>query len=277
MPQWLEDLKRTQLLTSYRHDTDLVAFLEEEEEEDEEEDEPEDDDDDLTLTLEDEDDEAETEDEDPDVVTASGEEDDEDEDEQPAKKNRAQDRIRRLANEKREAAAENKKLKAQLDAINRQTQQQTQRVDPAAEAAFIAALSAEERIKYEVGQVLNQQRHTIEMMQFNTQDTIDRQAYAAKSEISPVYKRYAAEVENTLQDLRTNHRMNVPREEILRNIIGKKVLEGKGKTVKRDKAKANIKSATSKPSNGRSNLGRDEGRGGSERARRVKRLENMTF
>lgn len=276
MPQWLEDLKRTQLLTSYRHDTDLVKFLEEEEEEedDEEDDEPEEDDDELTLA-DDDDEEPAEDDEEPDEVAASDEDDDEDE--VPAKKSRAQDRIRRLANEKRQAAEENRQLKEQLAAINRQTQQQVQRTDPAAEAAFIAALSPEERIKYEVGQVLNQQRHQIEMMEFRNQDTIDRQAYAAQAAINPVYKRYAAEVEATLQDLRTKHRMNVPREEILKNIIGKKVLEGKSKTVKRDKAKANVKAATNKPSNGKSNLGRDEGRSGSERDRRRKRLENITF
>lgn len=260
---------------------DDYNLIEEEEEEDDEEDhdsydtdgdgldQDEDEDDDHELRASAEDDEDEDHEEDEGI----------EEDETPRRKpTRAEERIRKLAKERKEAKEELETLKRQIASSGQnQQQQRPQQVDPAQEAAFRASLSPEELIRYDVNKILTTQKQQSDLQIFNMQDMMDRQAFQLRANTSSTHRRYGAEVERRLLDLRTNQRMNVSREVILANIVGEAVLSGKHKTVSRDKAKENMKKNKTRPSSGRSDTTREATRGGSEREKRRKRLESVTF
>jgi beta-lactamase class A len=68
-------------------------------------------------------------------------------------------------------------------------------------------------------------QQTIAQSEFRTQDAVDKAGYDAKATLNPVYARYQEEVESQLQGLRNNGQ-NVPRENILRFILGDRALKG---------------------------------------------------
>lgn len=281
MPKLIRTLNASYLP---EEEIDDYHLLEEEEEGEEEEDlDDSDDTDDKDLEHgEDDGTEDEDEDEDPDLA-ASAEDDedeteDEDEDELPApKKSRANDRIRKLLKAEKKLKEENARLQAQFTQQTQQTQTRQNQTDPAAEAAYRASLSPEELIRYDVNKVLHQNRQQTELMQFQMQDMIDKNAFEAKASVNPVHKKFAAQVERKLLELRTTQRMNVPREVILANLIGERVLSGKMKSVSRKTAEANVKKNKTKTSSNRSDVSRNAATSGTEREKRRKRLEGVSF
>lgn len=249
--------------------TDRIEYEEEEE-----------DDDELELPDDDNDDEPEDDSEDEDLEHGEDEgigdgEEQDDEDEQPApRSSRRSERVRQLN-------AEKKELKARLEALERArhtpTQQpQNNNVDPVAEAAWLASLTPEERVRHDVGQVLRKQQQDLELTRFHMQDNMDLQNYKAQALVNPIYAKYHREVEDMLHTLRTQNRMNVPREEILKNIIGQKVLAGKGKMVSKKTATNNMKKNSTKTNSNKSDR-QPNGARDSDKERRNKRLAGYTF
>lgn len=280
MPKYGRTANTSNLIIDDEEDPYRLIEEEEEEEEPEEEDEDTDGDDAADEADEDEDEDEPEEDEDADEdepEEEDGEDPDEDTRTVPTKKARAQARIRQLNTIARKAREEAAAARAELAAHTQQRQQTTGQRSAAEEAAYRASLPPEDLIRYDVNNVLRTQNQQMQLLQFNMQDTADKQAYTAQAATNPVYEKYAAKVERKLLELRKQG-MNVPRSAILQNIIGEAVLSGKGKTVSRVKAKENEKKQKTKATSGRSDTSRTSPRGANnEREARKRRLENVTF
>lgn len=199
------------------------------------------DDDDLDEdTLDDEDDESSEEDDEP-------SEDDEDEP-APKKSSRAQDRIRALNAQRRETERQNIELRQRLEAIQAQTLQQNTQADQQAQQAFYNSLTPQDKLRYDLNTGLRAQQAEMQRMQFNMQDQTDKAAYDSKALVNPTYAKYAAEVERALSNLRAQNRLNAPREEILKHILGEKLLANKAKGITKKDAKKSVNKNTVKSS-----------------------------
>lgn len=189
----------------------------------------------------DEDEEPEDEEEDEDD-TPDADEDEEDEDgEIERKPTRGSRQFGELRKARREAEAaklalqqENERLKAEAIQRNNYQAQQTQQ-------QFLESLDPQERPLAELRIAQNQHAQQMQQVQFQMADTADRTAFEAKALANPLYAKFGAEVQKRLDDLRNNQRINVPREEILKHIVGELVLKSKGKAVSKETAKKNLK------------------------------------
>lgn len=218
-------------------------------------------------------------------VRSDGEDEEGEDEEDPKetdrvlKKGRASDTIRTLRSERQTAEAnrlraeeENTALKNRLAAIENlklQEQQQTQE-------QYLATLSPEERRSEELRLAIRQNQFQMKKMEFDLQDTTDRNGYKAKAALNDVYERYEPDVEKTLLTLREQG-MWAPREEILANVIGKIVLKNKGKGTTTTVAKKNLKKNKTSVSSGQSDISRGKSSGNNTREARAKRLGSATF
>lgn len=184
---------------------------------------PEDDFEDTTVNPEDDEDDV--------VPDPEGDEDDAEEgtetdpdaagDEPPAKEvSRGTARVQKLAKERDAAAEEAKTLRQRLVDV-----EAAHRNDPAraeqerAEAARVAAMDPAERERYEDRKLITTLQAQVQNLGFSQADGLDRARFEAKTELNPVYKKYAAEVETALQDMRTKG-VNTTREAILTFKLG---------------------------------------------------------
>lgn len=227
---------------------------------------PEDDDEE---DVEDTDDEEENEDEE------ESDDEDEDEEEIPAKKSRAQDRIRRLSAARREKERENLELRQKLDAITAQQNAQTsQQHNQAGKAAYLASLPPEQRVQAELQISLQEHQQFMNVQKFQMADTADKSAFDAKAINNPLYARYAAKVELKLADLRKNQNITAPREEVLKHLLGEAMLKVKGKVTSKKDAKKSVTKNSVKPTSGKKN----DVNGGTRKGKTARdRLEGVRF
>jgi hypothetical protein len=131
----------------------------------------------------------------------------------------------------------------------------------------------EERLADELGELRAQINYQRQMDQFYRGDAEDRAQYSAKASVNKTYKRYATEVETKLKQSRANG-WNIPREEILANIVGKAAL---GMAEQSSKPKPTHRKSVSKPVNSRGDGASTQGRRGSSSDKEAlrKRLENL--
>jgi hypothetical protein len=111
------------------------------------------------------------------------------------------------------------------------------------------------------------------MDQFQRGDDADRARFDARCSIDKTYKRHSAAVEAELKKCRASG-WNLPRDEILANLVGKEVL---GVAASSNKTQASRRKITSKPINSRGDGASTQGRRGSSSDREAlrKRLENV--
>lgn len=215
----------------------------------------------------------ESEDEEESADSDNGNDEEEDGEQQP-RQSRAQTRFQKLSNRAKNAEAQNIALQRRLDALEaaqvRPTQQQN---DPQAIQAWLNSLPPAERKQAELQIELANHRGQMATIRFEMQDSADRSAYEARAASNPVYRKYAAQVEAKLMDLRKNQNLNAPRAEILKHIIGELVLKSKGKPVTKKKAKGSIERNTVKATNGKSTI-QNAGRTGKTPR---ERLEGVKF
>lgn len=241
------------------------------------------DDDDTDLDVEDIDlegedeldgEEEDTEEEDTDEEE-SDDDDGEEEDEPAPKSSRSQDRIRALAKQRRDLEAQNLAQKQELDKLRAQTNQPRQNGenDPQAIQAWLNTLKPEERQIAELRIQMKHHSQSMQIAQFNMQDNSDRNAYDARAANNPVYRKYAAQVEQKLLELRNNQGLNAPREEILKHIIGERVLRIKGKPVTKGKAGKSVDKHTVKSNAKKSDVGTGSRKGKTPK----ERLEGVRF
>ncbi len=180
-----------------------------------------------------------------------------------------------------QAKAEAKAAREKADAIERelaslraQRQQQTQQVSERERQERLALMTSEERMEFHLQELRQQQEQFQRQTLAQQQDSQDRATYLAKAAADPRYKKYEAEVEQTLQDTRARG-FSFTREFVLAMLLGHKVLAGdKGVTAAAKKAgAARLNSQRTNPPGASSDQG---GRTRKEKSLR-ERLEGVTF
>ena len=181
---------------------------------------------------------------------------------------------------------ENAELRAQL--VERGRAQPTQQAAPQqpqgeSEEQFrarIALLPPDERMEARAERSERIQGQRIAMMQMQNADLADKMAYDAKAISDGRYQRYAAQVETKRVEL-LNQGQSVPREAILKFLLGEKILSGQGsKAVRqgRQQAQQRVQRQQTRPSGGGSDVAPAGRRGAPNEAdSRRKRLENMSI
>lgn len=187
---------------------------------------------------------------------------------------RGQQRFQRLANR-------NAELERELEELRRQQQAPAAPRPPPFEsdqdfASRVQHLPPDERLEARLARSEQINNFRMAQMSLQAQNFADKSAYDAKAATNRKYARYAAEVEKEWQK-QLQAGMVVPREAILRYLIGGKVLDNADTPEMRRAQEANRKRVQRQET--RPPAGRSDVQGGrrqlSERAARAKRLENV--
>lgn len=174
----------------------------------------------------------------------------------------------KAAREKAEA------IERELASLRAERQQNTQRETERERQERLALMTSEERMEFHLQELRQQQEQFQRQTLAQQQDSQDRAAYLAKAASDPRYKKYEAEVEQSLQETRARG-FSFTREFVLAVLIGHKVLAGdKGVAAAAKKAgAARVNSQRTNPSGAASDQG---GRTRKEKSLR-ERLEGVTF
>jgi hypothetical protein len=188
---------------------------------------------------------------------------------------RGSNRFQRLANENRE-------LQQRLQDLERRGAPQPQVQQPQGEteeqfAARVAMLPPDERMEQRLIRAERFNQARMHAVTLQTQDMTDKIAFDAKATVDARYKRYAPEVERRRSELMAQGQM-VPREAILKFVIGERVLANQGtKEAKRQQARGQERVARqqTRPTGGRSDVQGGGRRPANEAEARRRRLEGM--
>lgn len=236
------------------------------------------DDDELELSADPEDEDADPEEEDDDLDPAA-EPEAEPEPIAARQQTRGQRQHAQLRQRAREAEtrleeAERRAREAEARAAAN-TRQQSPMESPEVRNARLAAMDPSERTEFLINELRADTARDRQMVQFQAADQADRSAYDTIAVNNPHYRKYKEEVEHRLTLLRNNGQ-NVPRETILKFIVGEKVVASRapGKTkAQRDQAAERVRSQVATPTRSRGDSGK--GARESESTARARRLENL--
>lgn len=134
-------------------------------------------------------------------------------------------RLARLRSEAQQAKEEAQRIGREFQEFrDNQTRQQQSYIDPRIEAERRAAMTPEERSQEDLR--ISEQRHQADMERLRLQmiDTADRQKFETRAATDPRAKKYAADVEKLLGDVRRQLGWNPTRETLYAYMIGMKVL-----------------------------------------------------
>jgi hypothetical protein len=198
---------------------------------------------------------------------------------------RAEARIQKLANSRREAEERAVKLELELKAV-REAQENAQRT----QQRFAQEQMEQERLRQQrehaspedkIAMMLQKQQRDLAMQQQHMQrqmaDTADRMKFDQLASSDTVAAKFKAEVEERLAKTRASG-FDASREDIYKHLLGEKVMAARAKAVNEQKStgKANIKRQTTKARNATSD--RAGGRTAeNEKEARRRRLEGMVF
>lgn len=193
--------------------------------------------------------------------------------EKPSK--RANDRIRALAKRAKDAEAQALKIRQEADELRAKTIS----VDPGdvrRRQEFLDSLSDDDRRSFLLEEQMNGLKYQLSMNEFRTQDATDKATYEAQAATNPLLQRFASKVEAKLQEMRAQQRLNAPRIEVLKYLVGEAVLKSKGKAVSKKDATNRVKKQSTKPTKATSDVNSGR-RGKDERSERNKRLDSYRF
>ena len=182
----------------------------------------------------------------------------------PRRQSRADRRVQTALTQAREARAQSQRLEEEMARLRAERQQAPQ-LSPEDEAAQererLAIMTPEERTEYRLAKAERNTQRTLQNMQMQHQDALDKASYDAKATMDPRYKRYAPEVDKRLRDLRAQGQ-NVSRDALLKFILGEKLLErDAGATAKQKTAAGKRVANQAAPRmNGRTDVQRPSGR-----------------
>lgn len=246
---------------------------------------PEDSDDEDEEELEaadgsDEGDEGEDEDE-GDGEDGEDEGDGDDEGDEEPEPRRGQSRGRRqyadLRRSRREAVERARQLELEIAELRRAGGgSRGNEPDPVAvRNARLAAMEPEERTQYMINELAQNFQGQLNAQAFRDQDARDRDAYNERAKKDKSYRLHREEVEHRLAVLRKQGQ-NVPRETILKFLLGERVLQGRGSKMakkQRTEAARRVGNERVRPVNSRGERGGS--RGGSKSAALEERLKNV--
>lgn len=231
---------------------------------------------DLEAGPEDEDEEEETPqddnpDGDQDDETAVGDEDDE----PPIKQTRGKTQHAQLRARAQKAEDDKRALELQLAQARSGQGRQNQMDTPEVRKARLATMTGDEKTEFLLNEMRAEQAQERDFNRFTQADAIDKAKYDERARTNARYKRYAPDVEHRLQVLRAQGQ-NVPRETILKFIIGEKIVEGGDSprvTQQRKNAAERVKNQKTNPPRARGEGGASHQ--GTESAARERRLARM--
>jgi hypothetical protein len=159
--------------------------------------------------------------------------------------------------------------------IKAERQARQQQLDPAQEAERLALMTPDERADYKLNRAVYDLRREQALMAFRNEDRNDKLQYDSRAQTDKIYAKYAARVEDArLKYMRENNTV-IPREELLRHMVGSDVLKNRGKNVSRQQRNGqdNISRQQAPQGNGRGNTPADrrsaQGNTQEARARRL--------
>ncbi len=166
--------------------------------------------------------------EDQDAGDADGEFDEgEEQQDQPQlrqpRRNAPNDRIRHFRQLAQQEAAERNKVERELAALRAERQAAQALRDAQTEEDRLALMTAEERFEYKLNKATEENKRVLAQQQFQNMDQMDRLEF--RNKLPQRYARFADEVETTLQKIRSENKINVPRETVLKLVLGEKLLE----------------------------------------------------
>lgn len=194
------------------------------------------------------------------------------------KPGRGESRFQKLANEARQAREDAAKLRRELDEFRAEQSRRAavvEKKEPTAEE--MALWSTEQLVDYKLQKATGAFAQNLQQLQWNTAEANDKAAFERLQLSDPRAKKYAAEVEERLANIRKQGQ-NVDRASLLKFIVGEKVMAGGAKATAKAKkeGEAQIRRQQTKPPGGSSDVRGGRTQESAAEARR-KRLENMTF
>jgi hypothetical protein len=197
---------------------------------------------------------------------------------QPRQVSRGERRFQTLSNSVKDANERATKLERELReerAARQRREAQETRKEPTAEE--MALWTTDQIVDYKLGKSQASFQQTLQQIQFQTMESSDQAAFSTLCATDPRAKKYAGEVEQRLADLRAQGQ-NVPRANLLRWIIGDKVMAGAGKQVQRQRQQGQdrIRRQQSLSTTPRSDAAGNRG-AKTDAEKRLERIENITF
>lgn len=172
---------------------------------------------------------------------------------------RAEARITALARERDELRERMARLEAQTEERLRQQASPQRQEDPRERAARMALMTPEERTEFRLAEAEQRNARTMQEMQFQHADALDRTTFEMRAAADPIVKKYAAEVEQRLTQLRAQGQ-NVSRQALLAFIVGEKALAKRGNQNLQAKGQRQIARQQARPVNGKGDVAPQRGR-----------------
>lgn len=174
--------------------------------------------------------------------------------EQP-RRQRAETRVQKLANEKNQEREARIRAEAERDALLK-FRHATPAPDNSeairARSEKLSVMEPHERAIFLQGEQLAEMNHKLFLQELRSEDRADKAAYEAKAIVDPRYARNKDAVEKELQELRAKG-INATREQCLVQVVGRKVLTEKPRKGAREAAAQRVASTKGKPTSARSN------------------------
>lgn len=144
---------------------------------------------------------------------------------EPAPEPRGSARVQRLANDARLAREEAEKARRDLEEFKRQQQWQREQQQEREDRDRLALMTPDERADYRISRFEQTQRQRDQQRDLQLMAQLDKATFDAAAASNPVYRRMAAQVEQTFQE---QMRKGAPtdRKTILAYLIGLQALEG---------------------------------------------------
>lgn len=189
---------------------------------------------------------------------------------------RAERRFQALSNQAKSADERAQRLERELQEFRAERQrQQAQEKEPTQEE--MALWSTDQIVQYKLDRATGKFNQTLQRMHFDSMEANDKTAFESLCTTDARAKKYSAEVEQKLVDLRMQGQ-NAPRAQVLRWIIGDKLLTQAPKEVQKQRQRGQENIARQR---GSASAPRSDQEGGrkakTEADKRRERLENITF
>lgn len=174
---------------------------------------------------------------------------------QPRRRNSANDTIRELRSRAQQTETRAAALEREIMEIKAAQQARQSQVDPEREAERLAMMTPEERSEYKLNKTVAELRREQALTNFRNEDRSDKALYDAKATADKVYAKYADRVEEQRLKYMREQGTVIPREELLKWIVGQEVLANRGKKAAQQtrQGQRNIQRNTAPLANGRGN------------------------
>ncbi len=190
------------------------------------------------------------------------------------RRSRANETIRELRARAQENEERVRTFERELMEMKAAQQARAQMEDPNREAERLALMTPEERYDYKLNNALNQIQRQQAVTNFQNADLADKARFDAKVTTDKVYAKYAERVEQARLKYMRDQNTVIPREELLKHIVGDDVLRNRGRAAAKQQRQgaANIQRQQAPLANGKGNA-QGNRRGASDTP--AKRLEGV--